>query len=1452
METQAGSSAPRRWLRRTLVVLVACVILVLAVGSALPAWLSSESGRGWLLRRVSASIPGRLSAAGISLNWSEGQTVESLLLEDSRGGTIARVRLVSADVTLAQFLRGDYGNGRILIEGLELDLVLDDEGRLNLAAAVAAEDEGESEPVDLPALLCEFVLELPASLKADVELRDARVSLDGPALPEPIQLTGVAGHLRLEQVGAPIEFDLSGTLGSGAQARLAARLEGFDDQGRLRASDARLVLSLDAELASASGPLPQLFGAALACDVSVQTSKSGATFELAAKSPRLELRVPGGIEVAEGDVPRLQLKEAARARYTITPELLRSVAVEGADVALAGDVGISVAVASLAMPLDRSKLALDAQLTVDDGRVGVTIAEVEESLTWTGWAASVRKQASGEAAKVELHGRIEEGEVDVEGELRLPADGDVRVSVRSLPLARIDGVVESFTGRGGLLVRLLGPKLDLEGRIEKSSAQTAQVDLRVDAQRLQLTAPLVLDFEQDTVQAKDVQVDYKLAPSLLPALEMKQDLPIQLAVSSFRSRLSRFDPQATGMQAKLELGAVSLRGAEIRGAVATVASTSFAEGLAVRAECRVDDGKLDATGDLAQLWDEAGRLQPAKVRGRMSVAIERLPVARFEPALGDVLNGTVLLDGDGKDANLDVRLASNRLDVALATLVSRGRLRLREPGRLRYTVTPETAWRFLPARSVDASIDEWSVARLAAPAEITLELRSLDAPAVAKVKLDEVRAHGTISLGPVRLDRVPKAGRVSLDDWEASFEGDSLAAAQFEVRGAVESSRVSLGGPILVEATGAEDAFQLGLTSSDRLSVDLTVVRESDSFRLGEPARLSLELNRDLLRQLEMPDAWLRGPLQLDMVAKNLRIPRNGSWKNGEATLQLTVPAASLRVDGRDVALRELSLDAVVAEKVSAELKARLGEGEIDVTAELADRSADTAIALVARLSRFPVGLLGKSASSLIGKTAEVTVDAGLPAGWRAGRGNVLVTARAPQLDLEARLEGGDTWHLARPAKLAWTMTPASFPMLMPDSKMRLARPAVLNVDVTEFTLAAQADSLDDAALQAQAKIPELRLRGQKGNEFSVRALVLEVQAADLRKPMRIGVDGQLEGGAKPGRVHGKLVLEYLGDEHQPIVFAEDRVRVGAELDVDDLLVQPVDALLDMDGYLPAVLGESASGKFHARLTRGRGPIDIVLRSGNLDATIAGQLTRRSIVLRRPVTAKLVHSKALGDKVLPKLGPLFQGIVSTEAPIRVVIPQKGFEVPRPFDLDKVVVPHAMLDIGKVTMSNQLLIRVVKQLARSSVADQTSAWFTPAEVSLRGGVIRYSRRLDVMLDGIYHFSTWGKADLGRGRLDMVLGIMPDTLRRILKVKGVGRGDTLHVKVTGPLAKPRVELGRVVTDLALIRGKDDALRNLPDLARPFAEAALNKLLRKTFKGPPPLGPTADPLPWVEVER
>ncbi|MHC4955150.1 MAG: hypothetical protein ACYTGZ_14945 [Planctomycetota bacterium] len=1441
MEPEARTPRKRRWLRRALIVVGVGFVLLLAVASVVPRWLSSDSGRAWLLGRVNESIPGRFTAAGIDLNWGGGQTVESLRLDDAAGNTVARVRLVSADVTLAQLLRGEYGTGRILIEGLEIDLVLDEQGRLNLAGAIAAPDDAEPEPVDLPGLLREFTLELPASLRLDIELRDARVSLQGPAIPKPLQLSDVAGTLRLERMGAPLEFNLDGTIDGGSHAKLTARLEGLDGDGRLRASDAALTLALEAEMEE--GALRRLLGPDVHLGVDVRTSAEGAAFTVAARSSNLSVNAPGRVDVAYGEPARLHIEKDAHARYVVTPALLASFAAEDADVALANDVAVSLNVASLDAPLDGSGFTVNAKLAVADGRVDVRVAEVVESLKWTDWTASIQKQAAGDAASVKLHGRLDEGVVDVDGTLRLPADGQLRASVTSFPLARIDRVVESVTGRGGVLVDALGPTLDLEGRIENDAERRAKIDLRIDTQRLKLAAPLVVDFGRDLVQAKNVSVDYVVAPTLAPKLGLEQELPVRLDVASFSGKLSRFDPSATSMVATLKAGAARFGGdapVELRGATAEVESESFAQGLRLNAECRLDDGRIAAAGDLAGLWDATGRMQLAKARGKMQVDIERLPVARFEPAVGELLSGRVTLDGDGSDARFDVRLRSDRMDLALPLSVSNGRARLRGPGQFRYTLTPDMAWRFLPAQRRGATIDQWTEARLEDPIEMTVNLRSVDMPARRSFHLDDARASGTLSLGPVRLADVPEAGRVVLSDWTVEFGGDSVADPSFVAKGAVESSRFAFGAPVRVDAKGDRDNLVLGLAAADRLTLDLVALRDGDSFRLRKPAALHVELRRDLLRQLDLPDAWLRRPLPVDAVFETMRMPADGDWRSADAAFRLTVPEARVHVEGRDVALSELELRGEVAAQITAQLSGKLGDGDLSARATLAERRRDAPLTLTARLRQIPTALLGETISACAGATADVELDVDFP------DGRALLKAHTPHVDLDAQLERQGPWRLARPAKLTWTMTPEAFRVLLPDSEMRLAAPATLRIDIAKFALATDARSLTEASMKARAKVAEVRMRSRKGAELSVRALVLDVDAADLRKPMTIGVDANL-GGAQPGSVRGTLVVEYLGDANKPIAFTQDQLAVRAKLDIDKLPVQPVDSLFDTGGYLTAVLGASASGACTARLSRGVGPIDIDLRSGNLQASVAGLLTRDSLRLRQPVQAKLTHSKALGDLVLPKLGPLFEGVVATEAPIRVVIADKGFRVPRPYKIAQVVAPHVMLDIGRVTMKNQSLVRVVKQLARSDMADQTAAWFTPAEISLRGGVIRYSRRLDLLMDRRYHFSTWGTADLERERLDMVLGVMPDTLNEILRIEGLGRADTLRIKVSGPLAKPRIDVGRAVADLAAIRAKDDALRNLPRLARPFAEAALQQLLKETFQGPPPLRATADPLPW-----
>src|ERR1043165_913294 len=71
--TQPASNArprPRRWLRRLIIGTVSIVVII-AVGVALlPAFLSSRTGRHWLLTRINAQLAGQVQASDLSVSWS--------------------------------------------------------------------------------------------------------------------------------------------------------------------------------------------------------------------------------------------------------------------------------------------------------------------------------------------------------------------------------------------------------------------------------------------------------------------------------------------------------------------------------------------------------------------------------------------------------------------------------------------------------------------------------------------------------------------------------------------------------------------------------------------------------------------------------------------------------------------------------------------------------------------------------------------------------------------------------------------------------------------------------------------------------------------------------------------------------------------------------------------------------------------------------------------------------------------------------------------------------------------------------------------------------------------------------------------------------------------------------------------------------------------------------------
>ncbi|MHC4670345.1 MAG: hypothetical protein ACYTFD_18305, partial [Planctomycetota bacterium] len=143
----------RRWLRRGVVIVV---VLVGGLAAALPTILSTGAARSRLLASLNASLPGTVRAADLDFRWSGGQTATGLELADPAGRRVLRCARLHAEVSLLGLLTGSYDLGKVEVVGLEVDLVRDDGGRLNLAAALAR-DAGE-EPAARP--LAEVLREL--------------------------------------------------------------------------------------------------------------------------------------------------------------------------------------------------------------------------------------------------------------------------------------------------------------------------------------------------------------------------------------------------------------------------------------------------------------------------------------------------------------------------------------------------------------------------------------------------------------------------------------------------------------------------------------------------------------------------------------------------------------------------------------------------------------------------------------------------------------------------------------------------------------------------------------------------------------------------------------------------------------------------------------------------------------------------------------------------------------------------------------------------------------------------------------------------------------------------------------------------------------------------------------------------------------------------------------------
>lgn len=191
--TSSGPSgkSPKRGRRRWLKVVGSILLLLILLVLLIPTIASSAAARGYVLGKVNEHVNGHVQVDDWSLGWSGNFRLDGLRVTDSAGSQILQLAHLTAHPSLWSVIRGHYDLGKIVVDGLDFNVVREKDGTLNFAKLAKSESKrapsgpapapaepnedkhppaAKSEPTKLPDVRAELVLQ---NCKGTIEDRQA-------------------------------------------------------------------------------------------------------------------------------------------------------------------------------------------------------------------------------------------------------------------------------------------------------------------------------------------------------------------------------------------------------------------------------------------------------------------------------------------------------------------------------------------------------------------------------------------------------------------------------------------------------------------------------------------------------------------------------------------------------------------------------------------------------------------------------------------------------------------------------------------------------------------------------------------------------------------------------------------------------------------------------------------------------------------------------------------------------------------------------------------------------------------------------------------------------------------------------------------------------------------------------------------------------------------------------
>lgn len=1039
---------------------------------------------------------------------------------------------------------------------------------------------------------------------------------------------------------------------------------------------------------------------------------------------------------------------------------------------------------------------------------------------------------------------------------RSDAELKVKADIANFPVDLLDQLISlRSSSPPGLLTELLGDTLNLTVN-QQNIAKGISLNVIGKTPALSLNADVLVD--QTLTLAKPAQATLNLTPASIshlkqwlniktpwelssPAAVSLSIADLQVPLSALKSSFKNFNAESVGIHATLDINqanlvhVVSKEPLDLRHVHATVAT-----------EADAPKASVAVTGE-AMHAD-----QPAKIRLNVSIPKQILLKDTSKLSLNDMT-----IEGEVVKAPLAFLDSFITSPVSLATLLG-------PQANLAFSMQPESG-RLLAA--IQFKSERLEIPRIAfwLDHQITLHKSSpillkvnpymmgqlfpkleaqLQGPATAQLTLNTCTIpmehlaspwqtiqfwdlDATVKIASARFSHVPHLGAFSLNDFLVHFfstpSNVPVLSASFHLL--------------------PEGQNLLGNILGKKAQIKTSV--EFEAGTKGQPVAkaIKIDFNSDAAIK-QLGTRWFFDP-QLSLISVNFAgstLPK----QDRAAQIDPQEPAPQTDSD-----FRQLRGEHMAGKFRGSASLHNWKQGDTIDFKQAALNVRASADALPTELISLFSG--NQELASILGDSVHLSMDIDTALSGQ-GNGAISLDVNSNRLACALDLDLGEVIRLGnkRPAVLSLTITPDSYAALRrylnkdDQGQFTLTEPATAKLTLHSLKIP-RTLSLFQGGIEGDFHLD--RLRGKDvltDHSVSFDSFQGHITSKNIAEAVHFSMHTQgsnAQSTPSAGKIEGTLNRGFTPDgsiNHQDL-------SLSFNANINTLPVSLLCQFVCLDPKLKqkieALIGPTLNANIQAQLQQMSGPFFADVQGSNGHFTLDAYLNNGILTLNQDITAQLKVTPELGEHVLKDLIPILGGMLSAEHPISLTLYKEGFYLPlRNASPLNIQIPHGTLNLGKVRFSEKSQIAKAFNLLIPN-SSSPLVWLTPAYFSLNQGTVTLER-VDMLISGNYPVAAWGNVDIGKDRVDMVIGLSGAAIAKAFHVTGISNNYFLQLPLKGRLNNASIDKTKVVGRLSALAAHSQGGPQGAVLGT-VLDIATGGLTENPV--PPP---TTNPLPWQDL--